>query len=96
MFVLIVDYIKPLAEVDVVAPAHRAYLDQIFAAKKLIASGRQIPPIGGVLLSHVKTRAEVDEIIDHDPYVMAGVGRYTVLEFDVMKYDPGFAPFLSP
>ena len=44
MFILIVDYLKPLNEVETYLPAHRAYLKKYYDQGLFICSGRQIPP----------------------------------------------------
>ena len=51
MFVVILTYVKPLAEIDRQMRAHMKFLDEQYAAKVFVASGRQVPRTGGVILA---------------------------------------------
>ncbi len=48
MFALISRYLKPLGDVDRVAPAHREWLGRQVQAGRVLIAGRQDPPVGGV------------------------------------------------
>ncbi len=56
MFIVSLNYKRPLEEVDKLLDAHVAYLKQEYANGKFIASGRKNPRTGGVILSNVKTK----------------------------------------
>ncbi|WP_323916952.1 YciI family protein [Aeromonas caviae] len=47
MFVVTLTYVKPLAEIDALIPAHIAWLERQYAAGHFLASGRRVPRIGG-------------------------------------------------
>lgn len=81
MYVLLVRYSAPLQRIDEVRPAHAAYLERHYAEGTFLVSGRQRPPLGGVIVAADVDRAELERIIATDPYVMAGVGEYTIVEF---------------
>ena len=49
IFVAILTYKKPLDEVVKFRPAHLDFLDEYYNAGKFIVSGRQTPPVGGVI-----------------------------------------------
>ena len=49
MFLIIVDYKKPLEEVERYLAEHRAFLDRYFAQGKLLCTGPQNPRTGGVI-----------------------------------------------
>jgi uncharacterized protein YciI len=51
MFLIIVDYKKPLEEVERYLAEHRAFLDRYFAQGKLLCTGPQNPRTGGVIVS---------------------------------------------
>lgn len=93
MFIILINYTKPIEEVNAVVADHRAYLDTQYGAGNLICSGRRSTLTGGVLISHVKTKEEVDEIIKNDPYNIKGVAEYEVIEFTPGKYHPDFKKF---
>jgi uncharacterized protein YciI len=80
MFVLLVDYTRPMDEVEVHTAAHRAHLGAYYDAGKLLASGRCEPLTGGVILA-VGTRSEMEQLAADDPFVLEGVAKYTIIEF---------------
>ena len=81
MFLILVKYVKPLAEVDALVPAHREFLQQHYSAGRLILSGRLEPRTGGVIVAHNLNRAELEVLLEDDPFARAGVAEYTILEF---------------
>ena len=51
MFVLLLTYVRPLAEVDALMREHVAWLDEHYAAGRFLVSGRRIPRTGGVIVA---------------------------------------------
>lgn len=83
----IIRYRRPLDEVLVHNPAHRAYLQDLKRSGVLIASGPLDPRTGGALLVRVPDdsfQAALDAVRDHDPYWIAGVAQYELLPWNVM------------
>lgn len=95
MFVVLYAYSKPLEEVDALRGAHLAFLDKQYAAGRFVVSGRQNPPVGGVLISHLDSREELEQIVRQDPYISNGAATYQIIEFSPAKYAAGFEPFLK-
>lgn len=93
MFLIILDYMKPLDVVDQHVDAHRSHLGKQFAAGHLLMSGPQIPRKGGVILSCLKTRAEVDAMMQQDPFIQNGVASYQVTEFVARATHPQLSAF---
>lgn len=81
MFIAVLTYKKPLEEVDIFLPAHREYLAKHYAAGDFIASGPQIPRVGGVILMKADDRATVDSIVAQDPFSINGIADYQIVEF---------------
>lgn len=94
MFVLMVNYVKPLEEVEELLPAHRAFLDKYYARGLFICSGRQVPRTGGMILCRKTTRSEIEDIIREDPFVIYGVAEYKITEMEPTGYASGFEKFL--
>ncbi|HXY54120.1 MAG TPA: YciI family protein [Nitrospirota bacterium] len=88
MFVILVNYIKPLSEIDALLEDHRRFLDEGYAAGFLLASGPRIPRTGGVILAHATSAEELKAYIAKDPFYRAGVATYEVVEFTAVKFDP--------
>ena len=81
LFVLAVNYITELSEVDVHMDAHRAWLDENYASGLFMVSGPQVPRRGGVILARAADRSAIEETIRRDPFVLTGVARYDITEF---------------
>ena len=88
MFVALVHYVKPLAEVDAVLAEHVRFLDEQYAAGVFLASGRRVPRTGGVILARAESREQLAEILARDPFVLAGVAEYEIVEFLATKTAP--------
>ena len=81
MFVVLLDYIGPLAAIDELLDAHLVYLSRQYAAGVFILSGPKEPRNGGVIIAKAPSLAELQTILAQDPFQQAGVAEYTVTEF---------------
>jgi len=81
VFVVTLTYIKPLEAVDVLIPAHVEWLKAQYAAGYFLASGRRVPRTGGVILAHGLERATLEGVLAQDPFSIAGVAEYSIVEF---------------
>lgn len=95
MVIMILKYIKPMEEVDKHLIPHRAFLDECIKQKKLICSGRQKPPVGGVILANVASVDEAKALAQKDPFSIEQVAEYSFIEFAVGKFDERFECFLN-
>ena len=62
MFIVLLTYKLPLAEVERHLAAHREYLDRQYAAGTFLCSGPQNPRTGGVILCRAADRAAVETL----------------------------------
>ncbi|MGD0169359.1 MAG: YciI family protein [Smithella sp.] len=81
MFIVSLKYKCGLEEADKHLDAHVAYLNEEYANGNFIASGRKIPRTGGIILSCVKNKEELEMIISKDPFNKAGIVEYDIIEF---------------
>lgn len=88
MFVILLNYVKPLNEIETHLEAHRRFLDEGYAAGIFLASGPRVPRTGGVILANAQSAEELTTYIDRDPFKLAGVATYEVVEFAPLKIDP--------
>lgn len=96
MFIAILTYKKPLEEVDRFLQAHREYLAEHYDAGDFIASGPQTPREGGVILMKAESRAEIDSIIEQDPFNINGIADYRIVEFTpTMFVEPSLSDILK-
>jgi len=81
MFVLLLSYTRPLAEVDAVMRDHVRWLDEHYDAGRFVVSGRQIPRTGGVIVARGDDREEIERIAASDPFVREGVATCEIVQF---------------
>ncbi|RTL39614.1 MAG: GTP cyclohydrolase [Rhodocyclaceae bacterium] len=81
MFVVLLNYVKPLSEVDRFVGEHRQFLERHYAAGNFLLSGRKEPRTGGVILATAGSRAEVERIIQSDPFHREEIASYEIVEF---------------
>lgn len=86
MFIINLTYLKPLEEVEKFLPEHVEYLDYYYENGHFIASGRQVPRVGGVILAKADSKDEIKAIIRHDPFYREHIARYDITEFVPSKY----------
>ena len=89
---IIVRYRRPLAEVEAVTEAHRAYLRQLQEQGILVASGPLEPRFGGMWLVRVSDEdplAELDALMAGDPFHQHGLANYELLPWKVMHGKEG-------
>jgi uncharacterized protein YciI len=82
MFVVIINYTKPIEHVDAVRTEHLAWIKENADAGRLVLAGRQTSGKGGVLIFNVGSRAEVEALCKNDPYAKNAVANYDYIEFD--------------
>ncbi len=94
MFVLLIHYQVPADEVARVRDAHRAFLGTLYREGRLVCSGPRADGTGGVLVARTQPRDELMSLLAHDPFVVQGIGRYEVIEFEAKLQAEGFAGFV--
>jgi len=96
MFIVKLHYTKPLSEIDRLMNDHVRFLEDCFRAGVFIAAGRQVPRIGGVILAVGPGKEDLEEILQHDPFIVAHAANYEIVEFRTSLHHPVLAPFADP
>lgn len=96
MFVILLEYVAPLDEIDRHMKAHVAFLKTCYEGGLFVASGRRVPRTGGVILARARTAEELDQVMSLDPFVRRGLATYTLIGFRTSQYARDFAPFADP
>jgi uncharacterized protein YciI len=78
--VVLLDYVRPLDEVDAQLAAHVAWLEQGFAEGVFLVAGRRQPRSGGVIVMR-GARGAVEKVMATDPFVASGVATFEVVPF---------------
>jgi uncharacterized protein YciI len=87
--VLKISYDKPIEVIDQTRPAHLAWLADEVTAGRILLAGRQESGAGGVLITGDISAEDAQDIIDRDPYTLAGVVSYERLSFNAGIRAPG-------
>lgn len=95
MFIIELTYTQPLAIVDQFVAEHRFFLERHYANGQFLLSGRKEPRTGGFILASVANRAELDAILQEDPFQREGIAQYTVTEFLPSMAVPALAGLLE-
>ena len=96
MFVILVKYVKPLEEVDRAVEAHRKFLARYYASGHFLLSGPREPRTGGVILANGESKPELEKIIQQDPFFIAHIAEYEIVEFKPVMAAEAFAGFRKP
>lgn len=80
---VVLKYRVPLARIEETTPSHRAYLKELHARGKLIASGAFVPREGGGLLMRTADAAELSALLEQDPFQKEGLVETTVYTWAV-------------
>lgn len=83
LFVCVSQYVKPPAEIEPHIAAHIEWLGLQDAAGRLVSSGRQVPPGGGVIILAGADKAEVRALLDTDPFAVNACASYWLFEYEL-------------
>lgn len=95
MFIILIKYSKSLETVDRHVVAHCEFLDECYQKHYFIASGPLNPRTGGVIISQLNERKQIEEIIQQDPFHIHNMADYEIIEFIPTKYHQNFSSFIK-
>ncbi|WP_299603211.1 YciI family protein [uncultured Aquimarina sp.] len=81
MFIINLTYIVELKKVDQFLNDHVEFLNEQYALGNFLASGRKVPRTGGIILSNVASKSELENIISKDPFHKNDLANYELIEF---------------
>ncbi|MBD1393241.1 YciI family protein [Mucilaginibacter glaciei] len=81
MFIISLNYIVPLAELDQHMEAHVNYLKKYYKADVFIMSGRKVPRTGGIIIAQADSKEILQKIIAEDPFHKYQLAEFTITEF---------------
>lgn len=79
LYLILLEYLAPLAEVDRHLDAHRQFLKKHYDAGHFLVSGRKEPRTGGVILAKAMSQESVVRWISEDPFKKAGIASYEII-----------------
>ncbi len=95
MFIINLNYIVPLEELDRHMADHVAFLRKYYKQNVFVVSGRKVPRTGGIILAIADTREVIDRIISEDPFHVHGLAEFTVTEFLASQHHPDLKNLLG-
>lgn len=87
--VLTSTYLQPPDVIEQTRPAHIAWLQDEVEAGRIVLAGRQESERGGVLITGDMSVEDAQNIVDRDPYHLAGVVTYERVGFNGAFRAPG-------
>lgn len=88
MFIINLNYIVPLEQLDAHMADHVKFLRTYYKKNVFVASGRKIPRTGGIILALAKSKTEVELIISEDPFYIHKLADFSITEFLTSQYHP--------
>ena len=94
MYLINLDYIKPLDAVEEHLDAHIAFLEKYYQTGNFICSGRKNPRVGGIILCKFSSEAELRDALTEDSFFKNKIANYDIIEFSPTKFAAGFEQFM--
>lgn len=81
MFIVNLTYTVSLDKVNEYIQAHKEYLSVQYELNNFIASGAKNPRTGGIILSIMSSKKELETVLKQDPFHKADIAEYEIIEF---------------
>jgi uncharacterized protein YciI len=95
MFIINLNYVVPLEQLDKHMADHVKFLKTYYKNNIFVASGRKVPRTGGIILALGKSMAEIEKIIQEDPFYIHHLAEFTITEFLTSQYHPELKNLLA-
>lgn len=95
MFLILMQYIRPVAAIEHYMDEHRAFLDKHYQSGQFILAGRRKPKTGGLILCKASSRREVEQIVSEDPLDKYQLALYEIIEFEPTSCITALQAYLS-
>ena len=95
MFIVNLNYIVPLEQLDAHMADHVKFLRKYYKQNVFLASGRKVPRTGGIILALAESKAAIEEIIQEDPFYIHKLAEFTITEFLTSQYHPELKKILT-
>ncbi|HZB14286.1 MAG TPA: YciI family protein [Chryseolinea sp.] len=95
MFIINLNYIVPLEQLDAYMVDHVKFLRKYYKQDVFIASGRKVPRTGGIILALANSLEEINLIIKEDPFHKFKLAEFSIIEFQTSQYHPEMKKILT-
>lgn len=97
LHLLRLEYTRSEEEAEPCVSGHVAFLERHHQDGTFLLSGQAVPPAeGGAIIACGIDRAGVERLVAEDPFVRAGVAKYTVTTIQPACGRPPLVEFLAP
>lgn len=87
-FIVAINYSAAFTEIEPIVPSHRQHIQAAVDAGIILLSGPRVPRTGGMVIARAESESVIQNMIDQDPYKIAGVAEYQVIEFTPGRHQP--------
>lgn len=94
MFIITIIYKKPINEIEAHIDDHRAFIDDGYKNNYFMMSGPQNPRTGGIIISHMKDKEQLEQLLKKDPFLIYDLANYQITEFQPNKYHQKLSEFI--
>jgi len=95
MYIISLNYIVPLEELDQHMADHVKYLKKYYKKNVFVASGRKVPRTGGIILALANSQEELKKIIKEDPFYKHELAEFNITHFLTSQYHPDLEGLLK-
>jgi len=89
LFIVLLEYLVDLDEIDALMKQHRAYLKKHYDSGDFLVFGRRVPRTGGVILARAKDRRAMERTIKGDPFIKRKLASAEIIEFAASQIGKG-------
>ncbi len=81
MFIILVNYKVSIEVIEKNLVPHVEFLKKQYKLGNFIASGRRVPRTGGIILSNMKDKVQLEDVLNQDPFKQNNLADFEVIEF---------------
>ena len=93
IFIASLTYIVPIEQIDALLEPHLNWLKAGHRSGHFLAWGPKEPREGGLIFIRAETRAEAESLASGDPFMIEGVARSEIIEWNPRFLGPGLEGF---
>jgi uncharacterized protein YciI len=95
MFIINLNYVVPLDQIDAHMTEHVKFLKKYYEKNIFVASGRKVPRTGGIILALASSKEEIEKIMNEDVFISKGLAEFSVTEFLTSQHHPDLKQLLK-
>lgn len=89
VFVVDLQYIVPMSDVEPHIPGHVEFLNEGFKSGLFLMSGAKVPRTGGMIIAQAANKDALEAQLAKDPFHVEKVAHFQITEFQAKMYKDG-------